>query len=381
MNDFRPPETRFAPAGRDAEEAFRDKTRLVASASPLAESLDAMSTPVIVVNVNRQIVAANQSLLGALHVTISDILGKRLGEALGCVRADLGPDGCGTGPHCVWCGAVQVILESQNQNRQSVRECRILVDCPQGLKALDLRVTVTPLPIGGENFFVATAEDIAPLKRLLALQRTVFQDVLNTAGCIRGYARYLLAEPQGDRESYETIAILVDQLIDTIQAHRDLLQAESGDLQTLPRPIRAKAALEDLRLRCLRHFAAVDRAIELREGWDGLVVTDRQLLLRVLGNMLDNALEATPPGGTVSIACTERGDEVLFTVHNEQVMSDDVQLQIFQRSFTTKGQVGRGIGTYCMKLFGERYLAGKVSFASRAPEGTTFTLSLPKRVA
>ena len=70
---------------------------------------------------------------------------------------------------------------------------------------------------------------------------------------------------------------------------------------------------------------------------------------------------------------------MVFTVHNDQVMPDEIQLQVFQRSFTTKGQPGRGVGTYSMKLFGERYLAGKVSFTSREPEGTTFTLVLPKR--
>jgi signal transduction histidine kinase len=147
----------------------------------------------------------------------------------------------------------------------------------------------------------------------------------------------------------------------------------------MPRPIRTRTALEELRLQYLRHSTAVDRAVDLDDVWDGLVVTDRQLLLRVLGNMLKNALEATPAGGAVSIACAEHGDEVLFSVHNEQVMPDDVQLQVFQRSFTTKGQPGRGVGTYSMKLFGERYLGGRVSFVSRAPEGTTFTLVLPKR--
>jgi nitrogen-specific signal transduction histidine kinase len=378
---FQPSETYFAPAGRDSEEEFCRKLRQLESASPLEESLDAMPTLVMVLNTNRQIVAANRSLMAALHMAIADILRKRPGEALGCVRADLGPDGCGTGAYCVRCGAVQAILESQNQDRQSTRECRILVDGVEGMKSLDLKVTVTPLRIADETFYIATAEDIGPVKRLLALQRTFFHDVLNTAGCIRGYARYLLDEPEGDRESCEEIAVLADQLIDAIQAHRDLVQAESGDLQTMPRPIRTRPVLEELRLQFLRHSAAVDRAIELLDVWDGLVVTDRQLVLRVLGNMLKNALEATPPGGTVTIACAERGDEALFSVHNDQVMPEDVQFQVFQRSFTTKGQAGRGIGTYSMKLFGERYLAGKVSFASRAADGTTFTLALPKRSA
>ena len=68
-----------------------------------------------------------------------------------------------------------------------------------------------------------------------------------------------------------------------------------------------------------------------------------------------------------------------FTVHNPEVMPKEVQLQVFQRSFSTKGEAGRGIGTYSMKLFGERYLGGKVAFVSSSSEGTTFRLALLKK--
>ena len=75
--------------------------------------------------------------------------------------------------------------------------------------------------------------------------------------------------------------------------------------------------------------------------------------------MLKNALEATSPSGTVTLACIETNDAVTFLVSNPEVMPQEVQLQIFQRSFSTKGEAGRGIGTYSMKLFGERYLGGR----------------------
>jgi sensor histidine kinase regulating citrate/malate metabolism len=48
-----------------------------------------------------------------------------------------------------------------------------------------------------------------------------------------------------------------------------------------------------------------------------------------------------------------------------------VQLQIFQRSFSTKGN-GRGLGTYSMKLLSERYLNGRVTFKSSSRDGTVF---------
>jgi sensor histidine kinase regulating citrate/malate metabolism len=57
-------------------------------------------------------------------------------------------------------------------------------------------------------------------------------------------------------------------------------------------------------------------------------------------------------------------------------MSQEIQLQIFQRSFSTKGEA-RGIGTYSIKMFTEQYLGGKVSFVSNPTEKTVFSISLP----
>jgi sensor histidine kinase regulating citrate/malate metabolism len=51
-------------------------------------------------------------------------------------------------------------------------------------------------------------------------------------------------------------------------------------------------------------------------------------------------------------------------------------LQLFQRSFSTKGE-GRGLGTYSIKLLTERILNGKVSFTSSMDDGTTFRVLIP----
>ncbi|MFA7348153.1 MAG: ATP-binding protein, partial [Desulfurivibrionaceae bacterium] len=60
-------------------------------------------------------------------------------------------------------------------------------------------------------------------------------------------------------------------------------------------------------------------------------------------------------------------------------MPENVQLQIFQRSFSTKG-TGRGLGTYSIKLLGERYLKGRVSFTSTPEKGTTFRFRCPHNI-
>jgi sensor histidine kinase regulating citrate/malate metabolism len=69
--------------------------------------------------------------------------------------------------------------------------------------------------------------------------------------------------------------------------------------------------------------------------------------------------------------------KIRFRVKNVGVMPHDVQMQIFQRSFSTKGR-GRGIGTYSIRLLTENYLKGKVSFTSNEVEGTVFSVELSK---
>jgi len=97
--------------------------------------------------------------------------------------------------------------------------------------------------------------------------------------------------------------------------------------------------------------------------------------------MIKNALEATQEGGVVTIDCESGGDRVLFQVHNDSAMPEKVQLQIFKRFFSTKNEPGHGIGTYSMKLLGERYLGGEVFFRSDEASGTTFTLCIPCKQA
>ncbi|MCC6352468.1 MAG: ATP-binding protein, partial [Verrucomicrobiae bacterium] len=63
-------------------------------------------------------------------------------------------------------------------------------------------------------------------------------------------------------------------------------------------------------------------------------------------------------------------------VHNTGHMPRHVQLQLFKRSFSTKGE-GRGLGTYSMKLLGEHYLRGTVDFTSTPESGTTFRVTFP----
>ena len=373
--------TYFAPAGRETPDALRKKSETVRSFPHLQETIDAMPSMVAVLSSTRQIVAVNQALLDAFGASVDEVLSKRPGEAIQCIRAEEGPDGCGTSRYCAACGAVNAILESQQSKQKVIRECRILIHAASGDAPLDLQVTAAPFTIGGETLVFLALADLSQSKRLAVLQRVFFHDVLNTAGCIEGYVEQIVEETPENREIRADMIELLNSLIETIQAQRDLIRAEAGDLSPHPVPMQTSVVLKELHSQYQKHPLAEGRTIDVQYDWDGEIVVDRQLLYRVLGNMLKNALEATTPGKTVRFDCREQDGDVLFSVHNPEVMPEDVQLQIFQRSFSTKGASGRGIGTHSIKLFGEQYLGGKVGFRSQSPDGTTFWLVIPKRPA
>jgi signal transduction histidine kinase len=171
---------------------------------------------------------------------------------------------------------------------------------------------------------------------------------------------------------------LTENLVEEITGQRQLLAAESGDLEIQKTPVAVSSVLKEVRMLLSKHSVAEGRNIVLTECEEDLtVIADASLLRRVLINMVKNALEATPQGGTVTFGCTKENDRLVFSVNNPTVMPREVQLQVFNRSFSTKSGAGRGIGTYSMKIFGEQYLGGEISFVSQEPEGTTFFLSLP----
>jgi sensor histidine kinase regulating citrate/malate metabolism len=95
--------------------------------------------------------------------------------------------------------------------------------------------------------------------------------------------------------------------------------------------------------------------------------------------MLKNAREASQTRKVVHSDVINSDLKVIYLVKNESVIPKNVQMQIFQRSFSTKGK-GRGTGTYSIKLLTENYLKGKAGFRSNESEGTVFFIELPKGI-
>jgi signal transduction histidine kinase len=244
--------------------------------------------------------------------------------------------------------------------------------------ATDLQIRARSLRLDNQRLTVFAVKDISPEKRRRALERTFFHDVLNTAGLLQGYTELLGGAAASEIDGLrERISHLSERLVEEILAQRAVAAAEDRELIVQARPLDSAALLGDI-IR-LYEFTAANWGVELILHPDTQAVTfasDSVLLKRVIGNMVKNALEASQPGDTVTLMAAGTCDHVLFSVHNPVVMPRHVQLQLFQRSITTKGR-GRGLGTYSMKLLTEQYLHGEVWFTSAPNAGTTFYARYP----
>lgn len=366
----------FAPSHRSTPEDLDRQRSLLAGDDSLVTLLDAMPELVMVLNGNRQIVLGNAALAGfAAARGRGEFIGLRPGELLSCETALAAENGCGTGPECRHCGAVESVLAALGGSR-AAHECRVLCTAREGMEALDLKVWGTPLHWQGERFAIVVATDISDAKRRKVLERLFFHDLLNTAGNIATMTELLLDGCLTLDESRQQLWQTAQALVGEIRVQRELMAAESGELTPRFALLDSRSLLEKVVAMHRHGEAGRGRQVVMAETAAAWFMSDGALLERVLGNLLLNALEASGPEEPVTLGCRHDDGRVVFWCHNEAVMPPAVRDQLFKRSFSTRGP-GRGLGTYSVRLLTERYLQGTVSFESVPGAGTTFTVVCP----
>jgi hypothetical protein len=367
-----------SPGGIDRAAAVSELRR-VQAAGDIPRALDSLGGPLAILNAQRTVIFANrafQEMAGASGV--EDICGNRPGEILGCIHAR---NGCGDGEGCGFCGARRAIGETQSTGRPAVSECHITVNAPGRPLAYDLQVKTTPFEIAGSTYVMVSFNDISDLKRRCALERIFFHDILNTASSFRVYLELLgrgETSPESRQGLLNRLSAVCDTLEEEIQGQKLMLSAENGTLRVQRNLIESRALAVQITRQAEGLEIARGRTVAAALFSEQCTfISDDALVKRILGNMLKNALEASPEGAVVSIGFRRHGDaEIMFSVHNPSFMDRAVQLQVFRRYFSTKGD-GRGLGTWGMKLLAEEYLGGRVSFNTSVESGTTFSLLLP----
>src|SRR5437870_5263735 len=100
-------------------------------------------------------------------------------------------------------------------------------------------------------------------------------------------------------------------------------------------------------------------------------------LTEVMTNLVLNAMDAMPDGGTLSIATKDAADAVVVVVTDTGIgMPEHVRRRVFEPFFSTKGESGSGLGLSMAYSIIRRH-GGDIRVESEPSRGTTFTLVVP----
>ena len=111
---------------------------------------------------------------------------------------------------------------------------------------------------------------------------------------------------------------------------------------------------------------------------DAFINGDKEQLIRVFNNLVNNAIQAIPDekNGIINIELKKVSSNYLITiVDNGSGMSDEIKGKIFEPNFTTKS-TGAGLGLAMVKQIIDSH-KGKISFISTLGKGTSFFIEFP----
>lgn len=186
-------------------------------------------------------------------------------------------------------------------------------------------------------------------------------------------------------ESLHEEVLLQQRVVDDLQ---DLALAESSQLTYHRRPLEIGAVVQAC---ASAHASAADAAqvqlvLEPEVGAPVLVNGDPDRLRQVIGNLVGNAVRATPPGGRVILRIRRDDPDVAIEVVDTGIGIATADLaHVFDRFWRADPARGRGTGGAGLGLaIAKQIIAdhrGTIDVVSAPGQGTTFTIRLPAEIS
>ena len=228
-----------------------------------------------------------------------------------------------------------------------------------------------------ENF-----ESMKRAERLHALGQLsagLAHEIRTPLASIEGAAAIVQRRSQAEEKCHECHELL------------DIIQKESRRLNRLltsfldfakpRRPDLKMVEIDDLfnSVIALAQHAGNNRRLEIRKNTPpelSRLECDPELLKQVLLNLMMNAIQAMPQGGTIVLAARQNGNTVTIDVHDQGCgISEDNLDRVFDPFFTTK-DTGSGLGLSVADQIIRQH-GGMLTIARSSPEGATVRISLP----
>ena len=227
------------------------------------------------------------------------------------------------------------------------------------------------------------AEQLKDAERLAAIGATagmVGHDIRNPLQAI--VSDVFLAKTELAQFGQEDQIKYALESLDEIEKNTEYINKIVQDLQDYARPLNPKPEESDLKeiiSNILSNSGAekIKTTVEITDEARKIFV-DSHYLNRILYNLINNALQAMPNGGELTLQIFKETNSIVIRVKDTGVgIPKEVQDKIFTVMFTTKSK-GQGFGLPVVKRMTEA-LGGTVFFESQVGKGTAFTICLPIR--
>lgn len=208
--------------------------------------------------------------------------------------------------------------------------------------------------------------------------RTPMMTILSSASLISRYSS--LAESDHRERHVQRIKTAVNSLTTLLNDFLAISQVDQYALHTTPQAL-------DLTALCQEVITEAQAIAKPRQrfhyhpqpGLLGLQL-DKQLLQRVLLNLLTNASKYSADDTDIQLTSAIQNGQVIFTVTDQGIgIPESDKDKLFANFFRARNAIhiqGAGLGLYLAKRYTE-LLGGSITFTSQLEQGTTFTVKLP----
>jgi PAS domain S-box-containing protein len=218
--------------------------------------------------------------------------------------------------------------------------------------------------------------EVEQLTGIGQMAASVAHEIRNPLLAVGGFARRLHEDMDVNDPRREFTGIILEEVTRLEQILREQLTLERHLVPSLL-PVDINQILRDVR-KLLSHGMLSSQVRLVGELADGLPVTlgDANQLKQAFLNIINNAIQSMPEGGTITVSTVQRGQNIVVRIEDTGPgIPGDIMSKLFVPFFTTR-KTGSGLGLAVTKRVIDNH-GGDIEVMSEIGKGTIFDVSIP----
>lgn len=384
---------------RTIEEDERLRQVLYQKQKNLEAIFDAVPIGMLLIDREMTVKRVNNTIRKITSKDYPQLINKKICDSLGCKNAANDDSGhsCPFYRDCVIIKTIEYTLENQKPLYQQDFRPDLKVNDPQAKPWFSL--ATEPVIIDNEFFVVLSIDDITVRKRAeeklietMALKSqfisTVSHELRTPLACMKESINIVLDQIAGkinkkQRKFLDIAKRNVDRLSRLINNVLDFQKLEASEMTCQMQQGKIEPVLDEVyeTMLTVAKKKSIDLSLDIT-GDLGQPTFDRDKMIQVLVNLVNNAIKFTPEKGDISIRAGEKREDIFISIKDSGmgIPCDDLRkiFNSFYRVYRPGKEIqGTGLGLPIVKKIVDLH-QGKIDVESEVNKGTTFTVYLPK---